>query len=159
MSLLRWRTRAALVLTLVFAVLGTSTALAHEGRDVGDYNFVVGFINEPAVEGMLNGVSLRVTSLIVEEEDHSDHDAGMDMGDGMAMSGDIDLVSHGGVFVDELAAGASYEFMFNHDYENLTVPFHAHRSKLKDRSWLGTRALMSPKSSSKFTKTDSSQQW
>ncbi|MBT4126111.1 MAG: hypothetical protein HOJ22_05655 [Chloroflexi bacterium] len=126
MSLLRWRTRAALVLTLVFAVLGTSTALAHEGRDVGDYNFVVGFINEPAVEGMLNGVSLRVTSLIVEEEDHSDHDAGMDMGDGMAMSGDIDLVSHGGVFVDELAAGASYEFMFNHDYENLTVPFHAH---------------------------------
>lgn len=43
MSLLRWRTRAALLLTVLFAVFGTSTALAHEGRDVGDYNFVVGF--------------------------------------------------------------------------------------------------------------------
>jgi plastocyanin len=94
--------------------------LAHEGRDVGDYNFVVGFINEPAVEGMLNGVSLRVTSLLQEE--HDDHDTGTDM----PMSGEIDLVSHGGVFVDELAAGAHYEFTFDHDFEDLTVPFHAH---------------------------------
>ena len=133
MSFLRWRTRAALVLTVVFAVLGTSTVLAHEGRDVGDYNFVVGFINEPAVEGMLNGVSLRVTSLVAEEDAH-DHDAAMDMGDdmamdmgdGMAMGGEIDLVSHGGVFVDELAAGAHYMFTFDHDYEDLTIPFHAH---------------------------------
>jgi len=121
MSLLRWRTRAALLLTVLFAVLGTSTVLAHEGRDVGDYNFVVGFINEPAVEGMLNGVSLRVTSLHADEHDH---DAGMDMG--MEMSTEIDLVSHGGVFVDELASGAHYEFTFTHDFEELTVPFHAH---------------------------------
>ena len=125
MSLLRWRTRAALLLTVLFAVLGTSTALAHEGREVGDYNFVVGFINEPAVEGMLNGVSVRVTSLIVEEEDH-DHDAGMDMGDGMTMGGELDLVSHGGVFVDELAAGGSYEFTFGDEFEEVHVPFHAH---------------------------------
>ncbi|MDG0866963.1 hypothetical protein [Candidatus Lucifugimonas marina] len=125
MSLLRWRTRAALLLTVLFAVLGTSTALAHEGRDVGDYNFVVGFLNEPAVEGMLNGVSIRITALETED-DHGDHGAGMDMGDGMAMGGEIDLVSHGGVFVDELAAGAHYEFTFDHDFENLTVPFHAH---------------------------------
>jgi hypothetical protein len=75
MHLLRWRTRAALLLTVLFAVLGTSTALAHEGRDVGDYNFIVGFINEPAVEGMLNGVSVRITSLIVEGTDDHDHDA------------------------------------------------------------------------------------
>jgi plastocyanin len=123
LHLLRWRTRAVLLLTVLFAVLGTSTVLAHEGRDVGDYNFVVGFLNEPAVEGMLNGVSIRVTSLVVEDEQH-DHDAGMDMSDGM--STEIDLVSHGGVFVEELAAGANYEFTFDHDYENLTVPFHAH---------------------------------
>jgi hypothetical protein len=129
MSLTNWRTRATLLLTVLFAVVGTSTALAHEGRDVGDYNFVVGFINEPAVEGMLNGVSLRVTSLKVEEEDH-DHDAAMDMemgmGDGMAMGGELDLVSHGGVFVDELAAGASYEFTFGDEFEEVHVPFHAH---------------------------------
>jgi plastocyanin len=118
MSIFSWRTRATLLLTVLFAVLGTATALAHEGRDVGDYNFVVGFINEPAVEGMLNGVSLRVTSLL--EEEHDNHDAGMDMGT------EIDLVSHGGVFVDELAAGASYEFTFGSDFDDLTVPFHAH---------------------------------
>ena len=118
MSIFSWRTRATLLLTVLFAVLGTATALAHEGRDVGDYNFIVGFINEPAVEGMLNGVSLRVTSLL--EEEHDNHDAGMDMGT------EIDLVSHGGVFVDELAAGASYEFTFGSDFDDLTVPFHAH---------------------------------
>jgi plastocyanin len=118
MSIFSWRTRATLLLTVLFTVLGTATALAHEGRDVGDYNFVVGFINEPAVEGMLNGVSLRVTSLL--EEEHDNHDAGMDMGT------EIDLVSHGGVFVDELAAGASYEFTFGSDFDDLTVPFHAH---------------------------------
>jgi len=118
MSIFSWRTRAALLLTVLFAVLGSTTVLAHEGRDVGDYNFVVGFINEPAVEGMLNGVSLRVTSLLAEE--HDDHDAGMDMGV------EIDLVSHGGVFVDEVAAGAYYEFTFGSDFDNLTVPFHAH---------------------------------
>lgn len=118
MSIFSWRTRATLLLTVLFAVLGTATALAHEGRDVGDYNFVVGFINEPAVEGMLNGVSLRVTSLL--EEEHDDHNAGMDMGT------EIDLVAHGGVFVDELAAGASYEFTFGSDFDDLTVPFHAH---------------------------------
>ena len=118
MSIFSWCIRAALLLTVLFAVLGTTTVLAHEGRDVGDYNFVVGFINEPAVEGMLNGVSLRVTSLL--EEEHDDHNAGMDMGT------EIDLVSHGGVFVDELAAGASYEFTFGSDFDDLTVPFHAH---------------------------------
>jgi plastocyanin len=125
MSLFSWRTRAALLLTVLFAVLGTGTALAHEGRDVGDYNFVVGFINEPAVEGMLNGVSLRITSLIVEEEDHA-HDDGMDMPTGDGMATEIDLVSHGEVFVDELAAGDFYEFTFDQEFEDLTVPFHAH---------------------------------
>ena len=125
MSLFSYRTRAVFLLTVIFAVLGTGTVLAHEGRDVGDYNFVVGFINEPAVEGMLNGVSLRITSLVVEE-DHAHHHHGMDMSMGEEMATEIDLVSHGGVFVDELAVGDYYEFTFDHDFEDLTVPFHAH---------------------------------
>ena len=124
MYLFSFRTRAALLLTVLFTVLGTGTVLAHEGRDVGDYNFVVGFINEPAVEGMLNGVSLRITSLIVEQ-DHAHHD-GMDMSMGAGMATKIDLVSHGGVFVNVLAIGDYYEFTFDHDFEDLTVPFHAH---------------------------------
>jgi plastocyanin len=132
MSLLSWRTRAALLLTVLFAVLATSTVLAHEGRDVGDYNFVVGFINEPAVEGMLNGVSLRVTSLVVEEGDH-EHEAEMNMG------GEIDLVSHGGVFVSEpeLGLGDHFEFTFDHDFEDLTVPFHAHPIETQGRIMIG----------------------
>ena len=124
MSLFSYRTRAAILLTVLFAVLGTGTVLAHEGRDVGDYNFVVGFINEPAVEGMLNGVSLRITSLVVEE-DHAPH-GGMDMSMDDEMATEIDLVSHGGIFVDELAVGDYYEFTFDDDFEDLTVPFHAH---------------------------------
>jgi plastocyanin len=124
MSLFSYRTRAAILLTVLFAVLGTGTVLAHEGRDVGDYNFVVGFINEPAVEGMLNGVSLRITSLVVEE-DHAPH-GGMDMSMDDEMATEIDLVSHGGIFVDELAVGDYYEFTFDHDFEDLTIPFHAH---------------------------------
>jgi len=121
MSLFYWRIHGTLLLTVLFVVLGTGTVLAHEGRDVGDYNFVVGFINEPAVEGMLNGVSIRVTSLVEEEKaGHDDHGAGKEMGD------DIDIVSHGGVFVGELAAGAHYEYTFDQDFENLSIPFHAH---------------------------------
>jgi hypothetical protein len=40
---------------------GYGIASAHEHRTVGDYNFVVGFLNEPAVQGELNAVSVRVT--------------------------------------------------------------------------------------------------
>ena len=42
-------------------LLAAGTALAHEPRDIQDYNLVVGFLHEPAFEGLLNGVSLRVT--------------------------------------------------------------------------------------------------
>lgn len=37
-------------------------ALAHERRAVGKYDFVVGFLNEPAFEGLLNGIDLTVTN-------------------------------------------------------------------------------------------------
>ncbi|MEX0763187.1 MAG: hypothetical protein WD208_09350 [Dehalococcoidia bacterium] len=36
-------------------------AVAHEQRDVDEYSFVVGFLNEPAYAGELNGVSVRIT--------------------------------------------------------------------------------------------------
>lgn len=41
-------------------ILNTTAALAHERRMVGPYEFVVGFIGEPAFEGQKNGVDLRV---------------------------------------------------------------------------------------------------
>ena len=51
---------------LVSLLVASATALAwsasaHEHRTVGSYELVVGFLNEPAVSGELNGLSLRVT--------------------------------------------------------------------------------------------------
>jgi len=48
----------ALALTIL-----TSGASAHERRDVADgqFQFVVGFLNEPAYSGEMNGLSLRVS--------------------------------------------------------------------------------------------------
>jgi hypothetical protein len=46
------------VLSLLVGI--TSTAGAHERREVGAYQLVVGFLTEPAFEGLKNGVDLRV---------------------------------------------------------------------------------------------------
>ncbi len=37
-------------------------AAAHESRTIGEYEVVVGFLEEPAIEGEVNGLSLEVTS-------------------------------------------------------------------------------------------------
>ena len=52
---------AIIVAAALVPLLAAGTALAHEPRDIQDYNLVVGFLHEPAFEGLLNGVSLRVT--------------------------------------------------------------------------------------------------
>ncbi len=127
------RIRAVLLALVAFAIFGSGTVLAHEGRDVGDYNFVVGFINEPAIEGMINGVSIRVTGPKVDDHDHMDHSHN----DSMKMGTEIDLVSHGGVFVNELAAGGQYEFTFGHEFDDLTVPFHAHPNEIAGTIMIG----------------------
>ena len=52
---------------LLFAVLAVGlivaagAAIAHDDREVGDYLLNVGFRNEPAVEGLANGIELKVT--------------------------------------------------------------------------------------------------
>lgn len=51
----------ALLLTVGALIAGNSLGSAHEHRTVGEYSFVVGFLNEPAVQGELNAVSVRVT--------------------------------------------------------------------------------------------------
>jgi hypothetical protein len=51
-----------LIAVIILALATPGTALAHEGRDVGGkYRFVVGFLNEPAVTGQVNGIDLRVS--------------------------------------------------------------------------------------------------
>ena len=56
-----------LALPLGSALLGLSLLLpvaasAHTARDVGKYHFVVGFLNEPTVQGELNGIDLTITT-------------------------------------------------------------------------------------------------
>ncbi|MBI4296330.1 MAG: hypothetical protein HY667_04345 [Chloroflexi bacterium] len=52
---------AVIAVLSVFAFM-SGNAFAHERRNVGKYQFVVGFMAEPAIEGVVNGVSLRVTN-------------------------------------------------------------------------------------------------
>jgi hypothetical protein len=51
---------ATLVVVSSFAIYG-GTAAAHERRMVGPYQFVVGWLNEPAYVGLVNSLDLRVT--------------------------------------------------------------------------------------------------
>ena len=59
------RIKPVAILLIAFVGILTATfapiAFAHEGREVGDYNLVVGFLREPAYEGQLNAGSLVVT--------------------------------------------------------------------------------------------------
>jgi hypothetical protein len=59
--LLKTRIFWPICMCLFVLLLAAHTAYAHESRMVGPYQFVVGFITEPAFEGQKNGVSLRIT--------------------------------------------------------------------------------------------------
>src|SRR5262245_33692689 len=49
------------IAALLLIMLVPGAALAHERRDVGKLQFVVGFIGEPAILGEPNGIDLRIT--------------------------------------------------------------------------------------------------
>jgi hypothetical protein len=53
--------RGVVLGVVLTAVIGVGTALAHEVREVGDYTFVVGFLDEPVYSGQKSGLDLRVT--------------------------------------------------------------------------------------------------
>lgn len=48
-------------------VFGATTANAHERREVGDYTFIVGFLNEPALLNEPNSLDLRISNTETEE--------------------------------------------------------------------------------------------
>jgi hypothetical protein len=50
----------ALLAALLAVVLTTASALAHEKRHVGDYTFVVGFLDEPAYANVKNSLDLTI---------------------------------------------------------------------------------------------------
>lgn len=81
----------AIFAAALMPLLAAGTALAHEPRDIQDYNLVVGFLHEPAFEGLLNGVSLRVTKPApADAHAHDGHAHGPD-----AHSSDTHADTHG----------------------------------------------------------------
>ncbi|MCC6703466.1 MAG: hypothetical protein IT334_01235 [Thermomicrobiales bacterium] len=65
---------ALLVVAALFAALAPFSTTAHEHRHVGDYEFVVGFLNEPAVSNELNGLDLRISAPVADATPNADGD-------------------------------------------------------------------------------------
>ena len=142
---------ALLVGAVVLSVVSAQLVLAHEGREVGSYQLDVGFINEPAYEGMLNGVSLTVTRAVSSEGSGDANDAdGESMhaggdGDASAGAGDADddadgadadalalefvadVEAHGAHFHSPtLNQGTTFTFEVTEDLRGLDLPYHIH---------------------------------
>ena len=86
---------AAVGVAACLLAIAAGTAAAHEPRGVEDYRLVVGFAQEPAFEGLRNGVSLRVTKLA--EAAHSDDSGGHSHGGnarGGGSHGNMAAMSH-----------------------------------------------------------------
>ncbi len=80
------------VVALVILSLTSGTLMAHEGRPVDDYNFVVGWLEEPAYEGGGNAVSVTITKSVsseaMEDNSPSSHEGGEDGGHGHDHNGE-----------------------------------------------------------------------
>jgi len=52
--------RAAVLGAVLTLLVGIGAVHAHESRDVGDYTFTVGFLDEPVYAGQKSGLDLRI---------------------------------------------------------------------------------------------------
>jgi hypothetical protein len=55
-----FRLPAALLVAALALLIGSGTALAHGHIEVGKYELIIGFRSEPAIQGEVNGLDLRV---------------------------------------------------------------------------------------------------
>ena len=120
---------------LVLALgLAASAALAHEDSQVGDYKLVVGFVVEPAYEGLPNGVEVRVTKAAddgqgMTMQGHTGmamkgHDGGTENGQKKTM---VDLEGHGAIFGSAgIGQEESFSYKVDHMLEGMTIPYHNH---------------------------------
>ena len=53
--------RAAILGAVLIMIVSIGTTLAHGGREVGEYSFTVGFLDEPVFSGQQSGLDLRVS--------------------------------------------------------------------------------------------------
>lgn len=111
-----FRKLALPTLPLLLALLLTaSAALAHGGRPLGDYRLVIGWLEEPAYEGLKNGVDLRVTKLVAsapsqdEEQPHSHNENGHAHDDGESPSHSDSGESNGHAHDEEGGDGHSHD--------------------------------------------------
>ena len=157
----RLLTQIQTVTILLIAIVGIITVTlaspvsAHEGRNVGDYNLVVGFVREPAYEGQLNAISLVVTrtahgepasesenaddnapEMSAEADDH-DHDshshshdddhADAESGVAAAVTDAADVMTHGAVFISPgIGRGESFELEITEEFRGIGIPYHIH---------------------------------
>ena len=151
-------TRLQTLATLLVAVVGISITTfnapvsAHEGRQVGDYNFVVGFLREPAYEGQLNAVSLIVTDIAGDDHPSDDEPAtGGAMEKPAASDGhshshgdentesalptmvdEADVLTHGAVFISpSLRRNQVFDFEVPEELKGLGIPYHIHPGDLQ----------------------------
>ena len=119
----------ALVVGILAGTLATPVA-AHEGRDVGDYNLVVGFLREPAYEGQLNGVSLVVTKTSTEDAMET-HRMQTEDGDhemtSMMETDAVDVITHGAIFTSpQFGSMENFEFEVTEELSGVEIPYHVH---------------------------------
>ena len=121
------RQKIMAVTAVVIAVgIFTTSVLAHDHRHVGDYNFVVGFITEPAYEGLANGLEVRVTKTGHEEDGHTRQSfLGKTEGATEPLGVAVNTEGHGMLFV---SPGLNHEDTFSfepgHGLAGLTIPYH-----------------------------------
>ena len=95
---------SAIVITMIVMLLAVPQVLmAHEGREVGSFEVVVGFLTEPALEGQANGAFIQIQKPAIDIESHG----------GLFSSGTVD-------------PGGNFEVELDHELEGLVVPFHDH---------------------------------
>lgn len=116
------------IATVILVTNGGQPIYAHEGREVGDYNLVVGFKNEPAYEGLLNAVSLIVTYSEHVTGERSDTEADIEESHGeVSDSMTADVMMHGVLFVSAgLGKNEEFEFHIEDDMAGIEIPYHIH---------------------------------
>ncbi len=103
-SFLRLRLPIAVAIA-VLIIFTTAETSAHEGREAGEIDLVVGFLHEPAFEAQPNAAYIKLTKP------------------------GVDLISHGGLFGSgPVESGSNFEFEIQENLQGLEIPFHDHLS-------------------------------
>lgn len=113
---------AIIGITLSGVSSGTPASLAHEHRAVGNYEFVVGWLNEPALAYEPNGLSLRITLFpngVPEEGDEAAEAEGQPV-ERLEETLQAEIIAGGGAQTKEL----TLEPAFNDPghYESVIIP-------------------------------------